>query len=89
MEDDPDNTTRFVVLSREAVAVPDPQAPTMTSLFFCVRNIPSALCKALGGFAGNAVNLTKGVRHGVGGAWIEEKNPAVMRLPHTPLIAIA
>jgi prephenate dehydratase len=31
----------------------------MTSLFFSVRNIPSALYKALGGFSSNAVNLTK------------------------------
>jgi len=31
----------------------------MTSLFFNVRNIPSALYKVLGGFASNAVNLTK------------------------------
>ncbi|MFJ5035791.1 prephenate dehydratase [Streptomyces sp. NPDC088560] len=59
VEDDPDNTTRFVVLSRDASAVPHPGEPTMTSLFFCVRNIPSALYKALGGFATNGVNLTK------------------------------
>jgi prephenate dehydratase len=59
IEDDPDNTTRFVVLAREAEAAPTTGVPTMTSLFFCVRNIPSALYKALGGFAGNGVNLTK------------------------------
>ncbi|MEU1493438.1 prephenate dehydratase [Streptomyces sp. NPDC005775] len=59
VEDDPDNTTRFVVLSRDSALTPDTGEPTMTSLFFCVRNIPSALYKALGGFASNAVNLTK------------------------------
>ncbi|WP_327111263.1 prephenate dehydratase [Streptomyces sp. NBC_01341] len=59
VEDDPDNTTRFVVLSRESVTPPFTGEPTMTSLFFCVRNIPSALYKALGGFASSAVNLTK------------------------------
>ncbi|MFJ8009913.1 prephenate dehydratase [Streptomyces fagopyri] len=59
VEDDPDNTTRFVVLSREAVRPPHIGEPTMTSLFFCVRNIPSALYKALGGFASSGVNLTK------------------------------
>ncbi|MFF1920930.1 prephenate dehydratase [Streptomyces sp. NPDC058221] len=59
VEDDPDNTTRFVVLSRDSALAPDTGEPTMTSLFFCVRNIPSALYKALGGFASNAVNLTK------------------------------
>lgn len=59
VEDDPDNTTRFVVLSRDADFAPLTGAPTMTSLFFAVRNIPSALYKALGGFSSNAVNLTK------------------------------
>ncbi|MFE4627269.1 prephenate dehydratase [Streptomyces mirabilis] len=59
VEDDPDNTTRFVVLSRDAALSPRTEEPTMTSLFFCVRNIPSALYKALGGFASSAVNLTK------------------------------
>ncbi|WUH89274.1 prephenate dehydratase [Streptomyces sp. NBC_00433] len=59
VEDDPDNTTRFVVLSRKAGLPADTGAPTMSSLFFCVRNIPSALYKALGGFASNAVNITK------------------------------
>ncbi|MCH5676176.1 prephenate dehydratase [Streptomyces gilvus] len=59
VEDDPDNTTRFVVLSREAALPPYTGEPTMTSLFFCVRNIPSALYKALGGFASSGVNLTK------------------------------
>ncbi|MEU1365172.1 prephenate dehydratase [Streptomyces sp. NPDC005803] len=59
VEDDPDNTTRFVVLSRDSALAPDTGEPTMTSLFFCVRNIPSALYKALGGFSSNAVNLTK------------------------------
>ncbi|SDO89927.1 prephenate dehydratase [Actinacidiphila guanduensis] len=61
VEDNPDNTTRFVVLSREGAspAAEAPEGPMMTSLFFCVRNIPSALYKALGGFASNAVNLTK------------------------------
>ncbi|MGW7268581.1 prephenate dehydratase [Streptomyces sp. NPDC054842] len=59
VEDDPDNTTRFVVLSRDAAPLPDAGQPTMTSVFFSVRNIPSALYKALGGFASSGVNLTK------------------------------
>lgn len=59
VEDDPDNTTRFVVLSRDTALAPYTGEPTMTSLFFSVRNIPSALYKALGGFAGSGVNLTK------------------------------
>ncbi|MFE4454760.1 prephenate dehydratase [Streptomyces sp. NPDC056796] len=59
VEDDPDNTTRFVVLSRDAAPAPNVGEPTMTSVFFWVRNIPSALYKALGGFASSGVNLTK------------------------------
>ncbi|MHC3472828.1 prephenate dehydratase [Streptomyces sp. 7R007] len=59
VEDDPENTTRFVVLSRDAVFAPYTGEPTMTSLFFSVRNIPSALYKALGGFSSSGVNLTK------------------------------
>lgn len=59
VEDDPHNTTRFVVLSRDAVWAPNDGSATMTSLFFAVRNIPSALYKALGGFASSSVNLTK------------------------------
>ncbi|MFE2544721.1 prephenate dehydratase [Actinacidiphila glaucinigra] len=59
VEDTSDNTTRFVVLARDAEFPPVSDTPMMTSLFFSVRNIPSALYKALGGFSSNAVNLTK------------------------------
>jgi prephenate dehydratase len=60
IEDVDDNTTRFVVLAREAVE-PDPAAagPLMTTAVFQVRSVPAALFKALGGFATNGVNLTK------------------------------
>ena len=60
VEDAADNTTRFVVLSREAL---DPASLhgqiTMTTLVFEVRNVPAALYKVLGGFATNGVNMTK------------------------------
>ncbi|HYD23942.1 MAG TPA: prephenate dehydratase [Croceibacterium sp.] len=60
IEDAKDNTTRFVVLAREAL---DPAAlagrPAMTTFVFEVKNIPAALYKALGGFATNGVNMTK------------------------------
>ncbi|MFJ4847219.1 MULTISPECIES: prephenate dehydratase [unclassified Streptomyces] len=59
VEDTHDNTTRFVVLSRDAQLPEVTGEPMMTSLFFSVRNIPSALYKALGGFSSNAVNITK------------------------------
>ncbi|GAA4769172.1 prephenate dehydratase [Stakelama sediminis] len=52
------NTTRFVVLAREA-AGQDHDGPMMTTLMFAVKNVPAALYKALGGFATNGVNLTK------------------------------
>jgi len=59
IEDEPHNTTRFVVLSKIpqwAKPMPD---PVVTSFVFRVRNVPAALYKALGGFATNGVNMTK------------------------------
>jgi prephenate dehydratase len=58
VEDADHNTTRFVVLAREAV-VPPLGLPAMTSFNFEVRSVPAALFKALGGFATNGVNMTK------------------------------
>ena len=58
LEDSDDNTTRFVVLEREAV-VASADAARMTSFVFEVKNVPAALYKALGGFATNGVNMTK------------------------------
>jgi len=61
VEDDPSNTTRFVVLAREK-DLPSREAlpgPAVTSFVFRVRNVPSALYKALGGFATNGVNMTR------------------------------
>ncbi|WP_026608594.1 prephenate dehydratase [Methylocapsa acidiphila] len=58
IEDEPHNTTRFVVLSPTAVWAPR-GLPTVTSFVFRVRNVPAALYKALGGFATNGVNMTK------------------------------
>ncbi|WP_271079516.1 prephenate dehydratase [Aurantiacibacter sp. MUD61] len=60
VEDSADNTTRFVVLAREAL---DPAMlegqDAMTTFIFEVKNIPAALYKAMGGFATNGVNMTK------------------------------
>jgi prephenate dehydratase len=47
--------------------VPLPGSPTVTTFMFNVRNIPSALYKALGGFATNGVNMTKLESYMVGG----------------------
>jgi prephenate dehydratase len=61
VEDDPSNTTRFVVLAREAELPSRDElpGPAVTSFVFRVRNVPSALYKALGGFATNGVNMTR------------------------------
>jgi prephenate dehydratase len=59
IEDESHNTTRFVVLASEPVALPRDQPGLMTTFTFEVKNIPAALYKALGGFATNGVNMTK------------------------------
>lgn len=61
VEDDPTNTTRFVVLAQERPAPGRDTfpGPVITSFVFRVRNVPSALYKALGGFATNGVNMTR------------------------------
>lgn len=68
VEDDPTNTTRFVVVSKDGwhagrEAMP---GPVITSFIFRVRNVPSALYKALGGFATNGVNMARLESHMVG-----------------------
>jgi prephenate dehydratase len=70
IEDAAHNTTRFVILARDAVD-PGPKAgPVMTSFVFRVRNIPAALYKALGGFATNGVNMTKLESYLVDGSFV-------------------
>lgn len=59
IEDEPHNTTRFVVLSKSPKWARPRAEPTVTSFVFRVRNVPAALYKALGGFATNGVNMTK------------------------------
>ncbi len=67
IEDAEHNTTRFLIMAREAI-VPHPKSgPVMTSFVFRVRNVPAALYKALGGFATNGVNMTKLESYLVGG----------------------
>jgi prephenate dehydratase len=58
IEDEHNNTTRFIVMAREP-ASPPMGAACVTSFVFKVKNIPAALYKALGGFATNGVNMTK------------------------------
>lgn len=60
VEDQENNVTRFVVLSRDKVIPARVGGETMMTTFvFRVRNIPAALYKAMGGFATNGVNMTK------------------------------
>ena len=59
IEDAHHNTTRFVIMSPEPLDTQPGEGKTVTAFLFQVRNIPSALYKALGGFATNGVNMTK------------------------------
>jgi len=59
IEDNANNTTRFLIMSPEADMSRRGQHGMMTSFVFQVRNIPAALYKAMGGFATNGVNMTK------------------------------
>jgi prephenate dehydratase len=68
IEDLSNNTTRFLVMSRQADH--SRRAPDMLTTFtFRVRNIPAALYKAMGGFATNGVNMTKLESYMVGGSF--------------------
>lgn len=68
IEDQSNNTTRFLVMSREADHSRR-AAKMMTTFTFRVRNIPAALYKAMGGFATNGVNMTKLESYMVGGSF--------------------
>ncbi|EEX09475.1 prephenate dehydratase [Ruegeria lacuscaerulensis ITI-1157] len=59
IEDNDNNTTRFLVMSREEDQTRRGAHGMITSFVFQVRNIPAALYKALGGFATNGINMTK------------------------------
>jgi len=70
MEDKGFNTTRFLILSREDIKLKELDGPTITTLVFKVRNVPSALYKALGGFATNGVNMLKLESYQVDGSFL-------------------
>lgn len=69
IEDQSNNTTRFLVMSRTPDHSRRGSGPMMTTFTFRVRNIPAALYKALGGFATNGVNMTKLESYMVGGSF--------------------
>ena len=58
-EDEAHNTTRFIVLARDAIRAKPGNGLVITTFVFRVRNVPAALYKAMGGFATNGVNMTK------------------------------
>lgn len=59
IEDAAHNTTRFVIMAPEPLEIDPQPGQVMTAFIFQVRNIPSALYKAMGGFATNGINMTK------------------------------
>lgn len=56
IEDQPDNTTRFLVIGRQAAPV---SGDDKTSLVFSTANRPGALCHALSAFAEGGISMTK------------------------------
>lgn len=56
IEDDPKNTTRFLVLSKHEVA---PSGKDKTSLFVATKNIPGAVMALLAPLAAHGVSMTK------------------------------
>ena len=59
IENASNNTTRFLIMSRENMIPEYDGEAYITSMIFKTRNIPAALYKALGGFATNGINITK------------------------------
>lgn len=59
IEDQSNNTTRFLVMSPTPSPASQATKQVKTSFVFRVRNIPAALYKAMGGFATNGVNMVK------------------------------
>ncbi len=59
IQDQKDNFTRFIVLANRKDMVFKKDKAYVTSMIFKVKNISSALYKALGGFAQNDVNILK------------------------------
>lgn len=59
IEDTQHNTTRFVIMARDPIDSRPDEGKSVTAFLFQVRNIPSALYKAMGGFATNGINMTK------------------------------
>ncbi|MES2816145.1 MAG: prephenate dehydratase [Pseudomonadota bacterium] len=90
IEDQANNTTRFLVMSREPNLTRRGQGKMITTFTFRVRNIPAALYKAMGGFATNGVNMTKLESYMVGGTFTATEFYAdIEGHPEDPNVALA
>lgn len=69
IEDAAHNTTRFVIMGRENDVPEMGDGNWVTAFVFRVRNVPSALYKAMGGFATNGINMTKLESYQIDGAF--------------------
>ena len=69
IEDAEHNTTRFIIMSRNASEIEAGNGPVKTAFLFEVRNIPAALFKVMGGFATNGINMTKLESYQIGGSF--------------------
>jgi prephenate dehydratase len=90
IEDQANNTTRFLVMSRAPDLTRRGAGKVITTFIFRVRNIPAALYKALGGFATNGVNMTKLESYMVGGTFTATEFYAdIEGHPEDPNVALA
>lgn len=70
IENAANNTTRFLIMSRNNMVPEFDGKKFITSFVFHVKSIPAALYKALGGFATNGINITKLESYLVGGKFV-------------------
>ena len=70
IENAANNTTRFLIMSRNNIIPEFDGKKFITSFVFHVKSIPAALYKALGGFATNGINITKLESYLVGGKFV-------------------
>ena len=90
IEDQANNTTRFLVMAREPDHSRRGAGKMITTFTFRVRNIPAALYKALGGFATNGINMTKLESYMVGGTFTATEFYAdIEGHPEDPNVALA
>ena len=69
VQDNKNNTTRFLVMEKKPKFLIKQQKKVITSILFQVRNIPASLYKAMGGFATNNVNMIKLESYMLGGSF--------------------